>query len=166
MTAESIRLGRMDDQSGPWLRGAGLGDQETLRRWRNAHAHRFFHQQPVTPELQQCWFDGYLGRPDDFLFMVVAGEEPVGCIGIRFRDGVWDVYNVIRGSDSRGSAGFMSLALAAVIEFARGRRPAAVRADVLTDNPARAWYLRNGFILVGDDERSVRLLHRGKVDSE
>jgi hypothetical protein len=156
----------MDDRAGPWLRGANLGDQETLRLWRNAHAHRFFHQQPVTPECQRRWFEGYLGRPDDFLFMVVAGEETVGCIGIRFRDGGWDVYNVIRGRASRDSAGFMSLALAAVIEFARGRRPAAVRADVLPDNPALAWYLRNGFITVADDERSVRLLYRGKVGEE
>lgn len=166
MTAESTCLGRTDDPARPWLRGVNGGDQDLLRAWRNGHAHRFFHHYPITAKSQQDWFEGYLGRPDDFLFMVMAGEQAVGCIGLRLREGEWDLYNIIRGVGSRESVGFMSQALAAVIAFARGRRPAPVRADVLTDNPALAWYLRNGFVIAGEHSRSVRLRHQPEVGEE
>jgi ribosomal protein S18 acetylase RimI-like enzyme len=166
MTADLIRLGQTDDPAHPWLRGVDLGDQDVLRCWRNSHAHRFFDQQSITAASQQCWFEEYLVRPDDFLFMVMAAEQPVGCIGIRFRDGEWDLYNVMRGGVGRGSAGFMSQALAAVIAFARDRRPTTVRADVLADNPAVAWYLSNGFVIEADDGRTVRLRHQPEVGEE
>ncbi len=149
----------MDDPSRPWLRGVNCGDQDVLRTWRNAHGHRFFHCRPITPESQQSWFDGYLRRPDDFLFMVMAAERAVGCIGIRLREAEWDLYNVIRGVHSAGSSGFMSHALAAVMAFARQRCPAPIRADVLTGNPALSWYLRNGFVIVGENVQSVTLRH-------
>lgn len=158
MTAESILLGRKNDPSQPWLRTADHADQEQVRTWRNAHARSFFHQSPITSTGQQQWFEGYRSRPDDFLFMVMAAEQAIGCIGIRFRNNAWDLYNVIRGVRSSSSTGFMAAGLAVLIAFARGIRPVAVRADVIIGNPAIDWYLRNGFAIVAKDERSHQLL--------
>jgi hypothetical protein len=164
VTAKSIRLGSPEDLSRPWLQAARFGDRDALRAWRNAHARSFFYQEPISVGDQQRWYEAYRSRPDDFLFMVMEGEQAVGCIGIRLRDEEWDVYNVIRGVRSPGSAGFMSQALAAVIAFARSNRPVPVRADVVAANPALSWYLRNGFVIAAENERSFRLRYQGEGD--
>ena len=163
VTAESIHLGRKNDPSQPWLRTAEHADQELVRVWRNAHARSFFHQSPITSIGQQQWFEGYRDRSDDFLFMVMAAEQPIGCIGIRFRNNEWDLYNVIRGVRSSRSAGFMAAGLASLIAFARRIRPVAVRADVIAGNPALTWYLRNGFVVEREDTQRHRLIHQNSV---
>lgn len=161
MTAESIYLGRKYDPSQPWLRTAEHADQEQVRTWRNIHARSFFHQSPITSTGQQQWFEEYRNRSDDFLFMVMAADQSIGCIGIRFRSDAWDLYNIIRGVHSSCSTGFMATGLAMLIAFARDIRPGAVRADVIAGNPAINWYLRNGFAIVTEDECSHQLLFRG-----
>jgi hypothetical protein len=157
VTAESIRLGDMNAPAQPWLRTADWPDQDHLRTWRNAHTQRFFYQSPITSAGQRQWFEEYRNRPDDFLFMVMQAEQAIGCIGIRLRSGVWDLYTVIRGIRSSSSAGFMAAGLRLVVDFARDVRPVAVRADVISDNPARSWYLRNGFVVVAENEKSCQL---------
>jgi Acetyltransferase (GNAT) domain len=159
MTSATIELGRTDDAARPWLRLAGADDQELLRSWRNSHTSRFYNQEAVTPEGQRRWFEAYLERPDDYLFMVMEGDHPVGCIGLRFLDGAWDLYNVIRGVSTKGSQGFMSLSLGLVLGFARRTRQVPVRVEVLPDNPALGWYISNGFAVVDCDTRCVRLIH-------
>ena len=163
MTAESFLIGSKNDPSQPWLRTAEHADQELVRVWRNAHARSFFHQSPITSIGQQQWFEGYRDRSDDFLFMVMAAEQPIGCIGIRFRNNEWDLYNVIRGVRSSRSAGFMAAGLASLIAFARRIRPVAVRADVIAGNPALTWYLRNGFVVEREDTQRHRLIHQNSV---
>jgi RimJ/RimL family protein N-acetyltransferase len=142
------------------LRLAGAEDQDHLRDWRNAHARRFYQQSHVSDESQRRWFEAYLDRPDDFLFMVMEAGHAIGCMGIRFLDREWEVYNVIRGVESTCSKGLMSSALAMMLEFAWRSRPVPVRVEVLADNPALAWYLRNGFVVIDADTRSFRLIHR------
>jgi hypothetical protein len=161
MTAGKIILGQGDDSTRPWLRLAQSEDLDALRAWRNANKCRFYQQAPVTVEGQLKWFEGYLARPRDYLFMVMGAHEPVGCIGIRFTGDVWDIYNVIRGVESASSTGFMSVAFAMVIAFARGLQKAPVQVDVLADNPAVNWYLRNGCEVVARDAHSIRMVQRG-----
>jgi hypothetical protein len=163
MTSAAIVLGRPEDATSPWLRLAGLADQEHLRSWRNANAIRFYHQEIVPPEAQRRWFEAYLERPDDYLFMVMAGDHAVGCIGLRFVNEAWDVYNVIRGVQARGSTGFMSLALGLVLAFARHTRPVPIVVEVLPDNPALRWYLANGFVVAEETPRCVRMIHQSQV---
>jgi RimJ/RimL family protein N-acetyltransferase len=148
---------RANEPDGPWLRPIGPDDQETLRSWRNANSCRFYDQAPVTAGRQQAWYENYLTRADDHLFMVMerAMDRAIGCIGIRFRGDAWHLYNVIRGVSTPSPAGFMSRALALVIRFAGERRKAPVFADVLSDNPALAWYQCNGFVIHDRSERAV-----------
>jgi hypothetical protein len=160
MTRATIALGRTDDAKSPWLRLSGIDDQELLRSWRNANTSRFYHQEIVSPEGQRQWFEAYLARPDDYLFMVMEGDHAVGCIGLRLLSGIWDVYNVIRGVPTRGSKGFMSLALGLVLGFAWQTRQVPVWVEVLPNNPALRWYRSNGFVAVEENARCVRMIHQ------
>lgn len=147
MTAGDVVLGR-DDSFSVCLKTISGDDQDLLRRWRNRHRHAFFHRQVLTAEDQARWFRGYLERPDDFMFMVRVGPEPVGCMGIRLTTRGWDVYNVIRGVESPATKGCMRQALSMMLKFAVGERMLPVYALVIEGNPAVAWYERNGFRIV------------------
>ncbi len=160
MIAKHRTVGTPGDAHRPWLRHAGEEDLGRLRVWRNANACRFHQQADITSQGQKEWYKAYLSRADDHLFLVMEGNRPIGCIGIRLIGDVWDLYNIIRGMESPGSGGFMSVALEMVIEFARGLRPLAVRAEVLLDNPAMNWYLRNGFVVVERREKSLMIVYR------
>lgn len=144
-----------DPAAGPWLRGAAAGDQERLRVWRNAAAGAFFQPARIDAEAQRRWFEGYLGREEDFLFMVMEAAEPRGCLGVRLADGEWDVYNVIRGERTAGSRGAMGRGLDLLVDFARRRAALPVRAVVLAGNPAIGWYERQGFAVVRRQPGSV-----------
>ena len=43
---------------------------ENLRIWKNNHRTSFFYQETIQPEQQKRWFQGYLERADDYMFMV------------------------------------------------------------------------------------------------
>jgi len=159
MTSGSVVAG--DPAVGPWLRGAVAGDQERLRVWRNAAARAFFQSAAIDAEAQRRWFEGYLGREEDFLFMVMEAAEPRGCLGVRLVDGEWDVYNVIRGERTAGSRGAMGRGLELLVDFARRRAKLPVRAVVLAGNPAIGWYERHGFAVVRRNPGSVVMRWKG-----
>lgn len=145
MTGKTIVLGNEEDVGSPWIQTAELRHQDSLRRWKNRHAASFFYQQVISDKAQREWFNAYLLRSEDFMFMVMCGDQAIGCIGIRLRDGVWDVYNVIRGISSIKSTGFMSLALNMIINFAQGVQAISIQCQVVAKNPAISWYFRNDF---------------------
>lgn len=116
------------------LREAVEDDQETLRAWKNAHSHRFFHHEKISPAQQRQWFTHYLTRDEDHLFMVLIETLPIGCIGIRLLDDHWDLYNVIRGVHRLHLSGCMGTALHHVIEFALQRKAIPVQLKVLAKN--------------------------------
>ena len=91
------------------------------------------------------------------MFMVMEGDHPIGCIGIRYRDGVWDLYNVIRGVSTIGSVGFMSLALNYIVVFARDLHSVDIYCFVVAGNLALSWYLRNGFVVVDNGLQFTKL---------
>lgn len=148
MTASKIVLGHEEHVSRPWVQTTELCHQGSLRRWKNRHAPSFFNQQMISDKAQRDWFSDYLLRSEDFMFMVMLGDQAIGCIGIRLQGRVWDVYNVIRGVSSGKSAGFMSLAMHMIIEFAQGVQLLSIHCHAIAGNPAISWYLKNGFEVV------------------
>ena len=96
------------------------------------------------------------------MFMVMEGAHAIGCMGIRYRDGMWDLYNIIRGVSSLDSTGFMSLALNMIVVFARDIRPVCIGCEVVAGNPAISWYLRNGFVIVNDDQQVTAMRYQDK----
>ena len=150
-----------DDLGPVRLRLAEPQDLELLRTWRNRHTHRFFQQESVTPEAQRRWYESYLTRPDDYMFMVLQGPTPIGCIGGRLVGKEWDVYNPILGVLSSRYKGSMDKALALLISFLKEKRDLPVRAEVLSDNlRCLAFVQRGGFVKWSEKSGSVVLYHQ------
>jgi RimJ/RimL family protein N-acetyltransferase len=131
------------------LRAVTADDAEHLRVWKNENRHFFFHKAEILPEQQRAWLEEHLNRPDDFMFVVELSMEPVGCMGFRIVDGEADVYNVILGRRDLAGQGLMSASLRTMLRFAEGRSH-RVSLKVLKDNPAVAFYERNGFRIAQD----------------
>lgn len=160
-STKSLALPVTDEPRRVWLRSANAGDLASLRHWKNQRREFFFHKEEISPEQQDQWFEAYQARPDDFMFMVVVGEEPAGCMGIRLVDGdTWDVYNVILGvSELRGS-GLMSSALQALLRFAGSHHPVRIALKVLKGNPAMDWYRKNGFVIAAEHSDHFSMSYR------
>jgi len=127
------------------LRSIGPGDLEDLRRWKNDNKAAFFFKETITPEMQKKWFEGYLSRPDDFMFVVEAGGVKAGCMGFRLKEGAADVYNVIGAPEGRGK-GWLGAAMKRMCEHIReAHRPSRIGCEVVLGNPAVEWYKKQGF---------------------
>ena len=144
------------------LRSIGAADQELLRVWRNATRDAFFYRETIEASEQARWFSQYLLKTDDFLFMVEHKQTPFGCLGLRWKEDKWDVYNVIRRTRNEETRGKMGSALRAAISFVLTRQLAPVQAIVLASNPAVSWYLSQGFKMqaeVTEQNEDCVLLH-------
>jgi len=127
-----------------YLRSIAESDCENLRAWKNKYRHSFFYQEVISPEDQIRWFQGYLSRTDDYMFMV-GDDSDVGCMGFRLLEGKIDVYNVIRGIPDRGRKGLMRQAIQIMCAYALSSYGCEVGCKVLIYNPAIAWYEGCGF---------------------
>jgi RimJ/RimL family protein N-acetyltransferase len=134
------------------------GDQENLRNWKNDNRYSFFYQELITPAAQQEWFEAYLRRDEDFMFLIRSGSLSIGCIGFRLCETNWDIYNVILGTTAFSGRGYMRQAIRMICSYARTLQALPITAKVLITNPALRWYYRNGF-----RERAV---HADYVDIE
>ncbi len=160
MSAQKVVLGNEGDLSSPWIQTAELRHQDSLRRWKNRHAASFFYQQAISDKAQRDWFKAYLRRSEDFMFMVMLGDQAIGCIGIRLRGGIWDVYNVIRVVSSIKPAGFMSLAFNLIIKFAQGVRSTSIQDHIVAGNSAISFHLKNGCEVVCERDGRITMLYQ------
>jgi len=129
------------------LRAAGEQDLEKLRLWKNQQKLFFFHQQDISAEQQRQWFEGFVKRPYDLLIMTVYDGKTFGCMGIRWHDGCWDIYNVILGDPAFGRRGLMGQAFDALLGYALSLKQAPITLQVLKYNPAVGWYQKHGFTI-------------------
>ncbi len=134
------------------LRTAAILDCERLRAWKNAHRDSFFFRDMIKAEGQRAWFEGYLERADDWMFLILVGSEPIGCMGFRLRDDQIDVYNVILGRPEYGGQGVMSQAFRIMCSFAQTRLRREIVARVLKKNPALEWYRKHGFDVISEED--------------
>lgn len=132
------------------LRSINESDLENLRQWKNRHRESFFFKGIIEPEGQKQWYKGFLGRPDDHMFVVVHNGATAGCIGFRYLEGAVDVYNVILGVPEMGGKGLMTKAMRIMCSYAQKKYGTAVGAKVLKDNPALGWYKKIGFVVTAD----------------
>lgn len=75
--------------------------------WRNRDDTRiwFKNSEPITPEQHQTWFHRYLGKEDDFVFVVEADGQRVGqaaIYGIDWSSGKAEVGRFVSAPDHRG----------------------------------------------------------------
>jgi RimJ/RimL family protein N-acetyltransferase len=132
-------------QFGVLLRAITLADLENLREWKNTHRFSFFYQEIITPEQQARWFQDYLERANDYMFVTQWVGQPVGCMGFRILDQRADIYNVILGRPESGGKGLMSQAIRLLCSLIAADFTRDIGAHVLLTNPARAWYQKNAF---------------------
>jgi ribosomal protein S18 acetylase RimI-like enzyme len=138
------------------LRRAERSDAEQLRVWKNGHRTAFFFDDEISEDMQAAWFEGYLARGDDHLFLVELHGRAVGCLGVRVHKGSGEVYNVMLADASLRRKGLMSAALQALIVFARDLSP-TITARVRKDNSVVPFYERNGFVVIDEGENSYDL---------
>ncbi|NQU42068.1 GNAT family N-acetyltransferase [bacterium] len=146
-----LRIFAVDGQP-PLLRSAEIGDLENLREWKNANCRFFFHKDPINPEQQASWFQAFLDRTHDHMFIVECEGRAAGCMGIRRLEDAWEVYNVILGEAEFGRKGLMGRALKMMCRFAIEDWEWPVTLRVLKENPAVGWYLKNGFEKISEEE--------------
>lgn len=141
------------------LRSIGTDDLENLRGWKNAHRDAFFFKEIITPEGQRKWYQGYLERPDDFMFVICHVGQAIGCIGFRSLGDKIDIYNVIMGTPAMAGKGYMSIALQLMLDEAARRYPdTPLTLMVLKSNPALNWYKKNGFLVSAEHDAYLDLL--------
>jgi RimJ/RimL family protein N-acetyltransferase len=122
-----------------------LGDQENLRNWKNDNRYSFFYQELITPAVQQEWFEAYLLRNEDYMFVIKSGTIKIGCIGFRLCKMNWDVYNTILGDAVFRSRGYMRQAMRMICSYALTLKPLPITTKVISTNSALRWYYRNSF---------------------
>lgn len=148
------------------LRSVDVSDLENLRQWKNQCSHFFFHQQYITPEQQQQWYKAYAIRPYDLMLMTVYAGNVFGCMGIRFLDTHWDIYNVILGEKRFGKQGLMGKAFDVLLGYAFTLKYAPITLQVLKHNPAVSWYKNHGFIVLDVRADHFFMTFQSKIEKQ
>lgn len=94
------------------LRKISDADNASLRRWRNASRQYFPPAPEITMLAQRRWYEGYLLRPEDHMYLVCT-PEPIGTVAINVRDNT--IHRVIRGEP--GAPGAMESALLMLMDM-------------------------------------------------
>ena len=128
------------------LRSIRPSDLENLRSWKNENRKSFFFQEVISPIMQNMWFEGYLNRSDDYMFIVQSPQYEIGCMGFRLLSGKADIYNVILGNREAGGQGLMSKALNLMCSYIISLSIHEIGLKVLSSNPAVKWYIKNEFV--------------------
>ena len=134
------------------FRSITKSDLEKLRLWKNEHRNSFFSKGLVSAQQQLLWYEGFLSRPLDFMMILEVSRQPVGCIGIRWLNDHWDIYNVIMGEREYSGLGFMSITFKEILLFADSKQKGPFKLKVLRKNPAVKWYKRQGFVVTEEQE--------------
>jgi RimJ/RimL family protein N-acetyltransferase len=146
-----------EEAPGVELKSIGAEDLENLRAWKNEHREFFFFKGIISETDQLKWYEQYLRRPDDFMFVILVEHSPIGCIGFRYTEGKVDIYNVILGAKEMGGRGLMSGALRIMCSYAAELYRGVQGLKVLRHNPAVGWYKQNGFREIAAFEEHLEL---------
>lgn len=153
------------------LRSIESGDIDDLREWKNRNKASFFLKEEITPEQQRVWYNHFCHRAGDHMFVVEQrtdrGWEKIGCMGFRRLpgEGCVDAYNIIRSHRIEPASFGMGDPFRAMLAYAaRLNDDLPIRCKVLIENPAIAWYERNGFSQIDEKEDHVVLeLDKGTI---
>jgi len=123
-------------------------DLNNLMNWKNTNRSFFFHNSNISKQQQKIWYQSYCQRDQDYMFIVNFNELPIGCMGIRYLQKYWDVYNIILGDMNFQKQGIMGKAFKKMIDFAIKNYKTDIVLKVLKHNPAIRWYEKQGFTIV------------------
>lgn len=130
------------------LRSVNRSDLESLRQWKNQQKQFFFHQEEITANQQEKWFELFEQRPYDIMLIIEYKHQILGSMGVRWHNNQWDVYNVILGIKEFGGRGLMGFAFKEMLGLANALKTGPISLKVLKQNPAVRWYQKNGFKII------------------
>ncbi|MGE5235856.1 MAG: GNAT family N-acetyltransferase [Acidobacteriota bacterium] len=145
-------------------------DLDLIRGWRNRDDTRvwFFDPAVISPEQHRAWYDGYLTRDDDFVFIIERRNpqrEPIGQASIyhidpRLRRA--ELGRVIIGEPAARGMGFSTEAVRMLVGFAVPTWGLAeIFSDVIERNlPSRAMLRSSGFREEQPSSGVVRSVYR------
>lgn len=142
------------------LESIDVSHLEVLRRWKNAHRHRFFHQTEISPDEQTAWFARHSQISDDWIFVIRERSMIVGCLGVRRETDSVDIYNVLTADDVPRAVDTIAAAMDLACSYAFEKFALPIRARVLLTNPVRRWARHRGFVEIGENQRDgLRFCH-------
>jgi len=147
------------------MRAVNQSDMEHIRQWKNEQKQYFFSQEDISFDQQMQWYESFVKRPYDLMFIIVYDYKAIGCMGIRWQDDHWDVYNVILGIKEFGRRGLMGKAFLSMLNYAAELKPALITLQVLKINPAVKWYLKHGFYITEKHESFFVMKYRSRFIS-
>jgi ribosomal protein S18 acetylase RimI-like enzyme len=159
---KSIIRVSVPSQRGLELKSVSEEDLENLRIWKNKNKEFFFHKEDITTSQQKLWYESFIQRPYDLLFMTVLDGKTFGCMGIRLLDGYWDVYNVILGIPLFSKQGLMGKAFFELLCYSMWVKRFPITLHVLKRNPAVGWYQKQGFSIL--EEHSDYFVMKFELD--
>ena len=152
------------------LRLIAEADLDMTMSWRNCDDVRvwFKNSQAITLDQHRAWFSQYSAKDDDFLFIVEAGDRPVGqasVYGIDWVDGVAEVGRFLVAPEA-GGRGYIGHACAELLQFCQDTlNLKSVFLEVKGDNErAIKIYARNGFREEARAEGMIRMSRSLKKD--
>lgn len=129
------------------LRTIKSKDIEKLRVWKNENKYSFFYQEMILPIAQTQWYEKYITKRDNFIFIIVYKKKDIGCMGFRLIGDYIDIYNVILGEKQFSGKGLMGEALQLMCKYITKHYHREIIVKVLhNNNRAIGWYLNNGFV--------------------
>jgi RimJ/RimL family protein N-acetyltransferase len=137
------------------LNTIGKKDIELLRKWKNENRKYFFYNKIINAHEQVKWYDSYLKKAEDYIFLVEYEGSRVGCIGFRLIDDNIDIYNVILGNKEFGGRGIMGKALRLLCSYIIDNYNKEITLKVLIENKARLWYMKKGFMDVSREDNHI-----------
>jgi RimJ/RimL family protein N-acetyltransferase len=148
------------------LRAVTDVDLENLRQWKNEQREFFFHKDEITPEQQRNWYAAFQGRPYDFMFMTALDGQTFGCMGIRWLENAWDIYNVILARPELGGRGHMSKAFKTMLAYALALKRSPITLQVLKHNPAVRWYLNKEFVITSEYDDHYTMIYQSNSNQQ
>lgn len=138
-------------------------DLENLRIWKNANNSSFFYKGIISPEQQTSWYQDYLQREFDYMFMVKdINQNSIGCLGFRLINNHIDLYNIIRGNHSTLHTS-MKDAMYIMLNYITKLFIYPVQCDVLKNNPAVSWYKKCGFAILKEFDYYIMTIDSSQI---
>ena len=133
-------------------------NQDHIRKW-------FFNSDVITPEQHRAWWERYIKKDDDFVFVIEETEtlkQPVGQVALYNIDwsaGTAEFGRLIIGAAEARGLGLAQLATTRVVDAALGPwQLKDVHLEVVPANDAAlAVYRACGFTVVSADPDAVRM---------
>lgn len=137
------------------LRPVVSNDLEKMRRWRNSDWARsfFLTNEIISEEQQKKWYESYINKPDDYMFIIQLGDIDVGTAALYHVDSTnrsSEFGRLLVAEEIARGKGVGEKVVASICNFALGKlKLKEVTLEVFSDNTkAIHIYTKAGFRLI------------------